>query len=121
MTTDAVWIDLVKLGGESRVVPCVFKRENVDTRYQRVAGRVAFGAVKLWMKGRLLPEGRFPLLMVTGNAKFLLGRGVGGQSNGCIKSQDNENSPQGPGPKGKMGNFEIQLDPPLLKILTRRI
>ena len=116
MTSDAVRIDLVKLGGESRVIPCVFKRENVDTRYQRVAGRVAFGAVKLWMKGRLLPEGRFPLLMVTGDAKFFLGRGVGGQSDGCINSQDHEDSAQRPDPKGKMGNFEIQLDPPLQRV-----
>src|SRR3972149_11714151 len=112
MTSDAVRIDLVKLGGKTRVAPCAFKGEDVDTGYQGMAGCMAFGTVNFWMKGRLLPEGRFPLLMVTGDAKFFLGRGVGGQSDGCINSQDHEDSAQRPDPKGKMGNFEIQLDPP---------
>ena len=51
--------------------------------------------------------------MVAGDAELLLGRGVGRESDGCIDSQDHEDSAQSPGPKRKTGNFEIQWDPPL--------
>ena len=55
--------------------------------------RMALRAVDLGMKGGLLPEGRLLLLMMTGDAEFLLRRGVGGQGNGCINGQYRQNSP----------------------------
>jgi hypothetical protein len=44
------------------------------------------------MEVRLLPKRGFPLLMVAGDAEFLLGRGVGGQADSGIEDQYRQNA-----------------------------
>ncbi len=112
MAADAVWVDLVQFGREARVFPSALEGEDVDARHQGVTGRMTLRAVNLRVEGGLLPEGRFPLLMVTGDAEFLLRRGIGGQGRGEVKPEHGQNTPEGPGPEGKVRNLKVQSAPP---------
>ena len=93
VTTDAVRIDLVQLGRETGMFPPALERKDVDARHQGMACCMTLRAVDFGMKGRLLPEGRLPLLVMAGDTEFLLGRGIGGQGNGSINGQYRQNSP----------------------------
>jgi len=78
MTSDAIRINLVQLGRKARMFPSALKRKDVNAWHQGMACRMTLRTVNLWMIGRLLPKGGFSLLMMTGDAKLLLSRGVGG-------------------------------------------
>ena len=56
MTADAIWIDLVKLGGKTGMIPSALQRKDIDARHHGMTRRMALGAVNLRMHGRLLPE-----------------------------------------------------------------
>src|SRR5512147_2473285 len=90
MAADAVWIDLVKLGRKTRVLPSALKREDVDAWHQGVARGMTLRAVNLGVEVRLFPKRRFPLLMVAGDAEFLLGRRVRGQGDGRIEAEKDQ-------------------------------
>jgi hypothetical protein len=93
MATDAVWVDLVKLGGKPGMLSIALKRKDVDTGHQGVTGRMALGAIDLGVHGRLFPEGGFTLLVMTSDAEFLLGRRIGRQCNSSIHTQYDQNTP----------------------------
>jgi hypothetical protein len=93
MTADAVWIDLVKFGGKTSMLSVAFKGKDVDTGHQGMTGRMALRTIDLGVHGRLFPERGFTLLMMTGDTEFLLGRRIGGQCNGGIHTQYDENAP----------------------------
>jgi hypothetical protein len=93
MTTDAIGINLVKLGGKTRMLPVALQRKDIDAWHEGMTRCMALRAVNLGVHGRLLPERRFPLLMVTGNAEFLLGRGIGGQSDGRVEAHYGQDPP----------------------------
>jgi len=93
VTTDAVRIDLVQLGRETGMFPPALERKEVDARHQGMACRMALRAADLGMQCRLLPKRRLPLLVMAGDAEFLLRRGIGGQSHGSIKAQDSQDAP----------------------------
>jgi len=93
MAADAIWIDLVKFGGKTGMLPFALERKDIDARHHGMARRMALRAVNLRMYGRLLPEGRFPLLLMAGNTEFLLGRRIGGEGDGRIHTQDDQNAP----------------------------
>ncbi len=105
MAPDAVWINLIKFGREARMLATSFEREDVDARHQGVAGRMALRAVDLRVKGGLLPERRFLLLTMAGQAKPLFRCRIGGQSDGGIKDGYDQNASQRPGPEWKMGDL----------------
>jgi len=56
VTTDAVWIDLVKFGRKTCMFSFTFKGKDIDARHQGVARRMTLRAIDLWMHGGLLPE-----------------------------------------------------------------
>jgi hypothetical protein len=92
MTADAVWIDLVEFGRKTCMLPSALKGKNVNAWHQGMACRMTLRAVNLRMQGRLLPKGRFLLLMMTGDAEFLLGRRIRWQGHRGIKSQYGQHS-----------------------------
>ena len=51
MAADAVWVDLVQFGRETRVLPSALEGKDVNARHQGMAGRMALGAVNLGMEG----------------------------------------------------------------------
>jgi len=114
MTADAIWIDLVKFGGKTGMLPFTFERKDINAWHHGVTRRMALRAVNLRMQGRLLPERRFPLLVMTGNTKLLFGCRIGGQGDGRIKSQYCQDPCQAPGPKRKMWDLKFQRPSPLL-------
>ncbi len=93
MATDAIWIDLVQLSRKTGVLSITLKRKDIDAWHQGVACRMALGAVDLGMHGRLLPKLGLPLLMMTGDTEFLLGRRIGGKCDGRINHQYHQDSP----------------------------
>lgn len=111
MTTDAVRIDLVEFGRKTSMLPIALQGKDIDARHQGVTCCMTLGAIDLGMQGRLLPKGGFPLLMMAGDAEFLLGRRISGEGDGRIKHENDQTSPQGPGPERKMWdlrNLEVQ-------------
>ena len=120
VATDAVWVDLVKLGRETGMFSIALKGEDVDAWHQGMACCVTFRTVDLGMQIRLFPEGGFSLLMMAGDAEFFLRCRIGGQGHCGIEAHDRQNAPEDPGPERKMGKmrqmrqFEIQPIPPLL-------
>ncbi len=91
MAADTVWVDLIELGRKTGMLPLASKRKDVDTRHQGMTRRMTFRAINFRMHRRLLPKRRFPLLMMAGDTKFLLGGGIGGERNRYVKAQDDEN------------------------------
>lgn len=75
------------------MLPSTLQGKDVDAGRESMARRMAFRAIDLGMHIRLLPKGRLSLLVVTGDAEFFLGRGIGGQSHGSIKAQDSQDAP----------------------------
>ena len=57
MTTDTVWIDLVKFSRETCMLSPAFQREDIDARHQGMASRVTLRTVDLGMQGGLFPKG----------------------------------------------------------------
>jgi hypothetical protein len=93
MATNTVRIDLVQFSREASMFPITLERKNIDARHQGMTRCMALRAVNLGMQGGLFPKGRFPLLMVTGDTEFLLGRGIGGEGDGCVESHNRQDSP----------------------------
>lgn len=77
MAADTVWIDLVKLGRETGMFSIAPKGEDVDAWHHGMACCVTFRTVDLGMQIRLLPERGFSLLMMAGDAEFLLRGRIG--------------------------------------------
>ena len=113
VAADAVRIDLVQLRRKACVLAPAFEGKDVDAGRQGVAGRVTLRAVDFGMEGRLLPEGGFPLPLMTGDTKLLLGRGIGRQGDRRINAEDDQNASQGPGPERKTGQLEIEPIQPI--------
>jgi hypothetical protein len=88
VAADTVRIDLIKFRGKACMLPSTLQGKDVDAGRQSMARRMALGAIDLGMHIRLLPKRRFSLLMVTGDAEFFLGRGIGGKGDSHIKGQD---------------------------------
>ena len=112
MTTNAVGVDLVQFGRETCVFPATLEGKDVDARHQGMTRRMTLRAVDLGVEGGLLPEGRLPLLVMAGDADSLLRRRIRGQGDREVEPEKGHNTPEGPGPEGKVGNFEIQSAPP---------
>ncbi len=93
VAADAVRIDLVKFSRETGVLPPALEGKDVDARHQGMARGMTLRAVNLGVQVRLLPKRRLPLLMMTGDAEFLFGCGVGGQGDGGIHTQYDQNAP----------------------------
>ena len=93
VTADTVRVDLVELCGKPGVFPLARKGKDIDARHQGMPGSMALRTVDFRVKGRLFPERGFFLLMVTGDAEFLFGRGISGQSDGGINGQYRQDSP----------------------------
>jgi hypothetical protein len=112
VAADTVRVDLVELGRKTRMLSSTLQRKDINARHQGVARCMTFRAADLGMEVRLLPKRGFPLLMVAGDAEFLLGRGIGGQADSGIEDQHRQNTAQGPGPERKAGKFKIQRHSP---------
>jgi hypothetical protein len=93
MATNTVRIDLVQFGRKPGMLPFAVKWKDIDARHQGVSSGMTFRAVDLGMHGRLFPERGLTLLVVTGDAEFLLGRSIGGECNRRIHTQDDQNAP----------------------------
>lgn len=102
MATDAVGIDLVEFGRKTSMLPITLQRKDIDARHQGMTCCVALRAIDLGMHARLLPKRGFPLLIMTGDTKFLFGRRIGGEGDCGIKHQYDQASAQGPCPERKM-------------------
>ena len=93
MAADAIWIDLIKFGRETRMLPSSLKRKDVDAGNQGMASRMTLRTVDLGMQSRLLPKGGLPLLLMACDTEFLLGCRIGGQGHGSIENQNRQSTP----------------------------
>jgi hypothetical protein len=78
VTADAIWINVVKLGGETCMLFPTSQWKNIDARHQGMARRMTLRTVNFGMHCGLFPKRRFPLLRMASETEFLVSRGIGG-------------------------------------------